>query len=261
MARTFTVWSIVAEMSTTTALFMTRIKFRYFARGVASLSYRTCHGGFAWCAAGSLLSGGPLTVVRCLAAGGLRGTIVEVDMRTPHVPQDAIVRMIRKRSSSPPAPSGCEASTDAQAYYARHEVVVEATGTHAPCLTLEAAPFPAPLLELLQAQFATPTPIQAATWPLAVTACRDVLAIARTGSGKTLAFLLPAISRLTDDDAGTLSSAFKQQGPSSGLAPPLGAPDSSGWLHTLTVRGRPTGHPATTSIEPAAPKQYRFHCV
>ena len=118
------------------------------------------------------------------------------------------MRMIKKRSSgSKPAPPAAavsqQASADAQDYYARHEVVVEAAGTHAPCLKLKAAPFPAPLLKLLQAQFETPTPIQAATWPLAATACRDVLAIARTGSGKTLAFLLPAISRLTGDEAGT----------------------------------------------------------
>ena len=123
-------------------------------------------------------------------------------------PQDALVRMIKKRSSgSKPAPPSSavsqQASADAQDYYAKHEVVVETAGSHAPCLTLEAAPFPAPLLKLLQAQFETPTPIQAVTWPLAATACRDVLAIARTGSGKTLAFLLPAISRLTDDEAGT----------------------------------------------------------
>ena len=120
--------------------------------------------------------------------------------------KDALVRMIKKRSSgrkpSPAAAVSQQALADAQAYYARHEVVVEAAGTHSPCLKLEAAPFPAPLLKLLQAQFETPTPIQAACWPLAATACRDVLAIARTGSGKTLAFLLPAISRLTGDVAG-----------------------------------------------------------
>ena len=120
--------------------------------------------------------------------------------------KDALVRMIKKRSSgrkpSPAAAVSQQASADAQDYYARHEVVVEAAGTHAPCLKLEAAPFPAPLLKLLQAQFETPTPIQAACWPLAATACRDVLAIARTGSGKTLAFLLPAISRLNGDVAG-----------------------------------------------------------
>ena len=97
--------------------------------------------------------------------------------------KDALVRMIKKRSSgrkpSPAAAATQQVSADAQDYYARHEVVVEAAGTHSPCLKLEAAPFPAPLLKLLQAQFETPTPIQAACWPLAATACRDVLAIAR----------------------------------------------------------------------------------
>ena len=85
--------------------------------------------------------------------------------------KDALVRMIKKRSSgrkpSPAAAVSQQASADAQDYYARHEVVVEAAGAHTPCLKLEAAPFPAPLLKLLQAQFETPTPIQAACWPLA----------------------------------------------------------------------------------------------
>lgn len=45
--------------------------------------------------------------------------------------------------------------------------------------------------------FDTPTPIQAATWPL-LFASRDVIGIAETGSGKTLAFGLPCLKGLLD---------------------------------------------------------------
>ena len=46
----------------------------------------------------------------------------------------------------------------------------------------------------------TPTPIQSATLPDAL-AGRDVLGRGRTGSGKTYAFLLPLVTRLSDDRA------------------------------------------------------------
>jgi superfamily II DNA/RNA helicase len=45
------------------------------------------------------------------------------------------------------------------------------------------------------AGYATPTPIQAAAIPIAVTG-RDVLGIAQTGTGKTASFVLPMITRL-----------------------------------------------------------------
>ncbi|EAW13774.1 RNA-dependent ATPase DBP3 [Aspergillus clavatus NRRL 1] len=45
--------------------------------------------------------------------------------------------------------------------------------------------------------FASPTPIQSATWPL-LFAGRDVIGIAETGSGKTLAFGLPCLKKILD---------------------------------------------------------------
>jgi superfamily II DNA/RNA helicase len=45
------------------------------------------------------------------------------------------------------------------------------------------------------AGYTTPTPIQAAAIPVAVTG-RDVLGIAQTGTGKTASFVLPMIMRL-----------------------------------------------------------------
>ena len=58
---------------------------------------------------------------------------------------------------------------------------------------------PAPLVAALaQRGITTPTPIQAATLPDSL-AGRDVLGRGRTGSGKTFAFLLPLITRLTEE--------------------------------------------------------------
>ena len=56
---------------------------------------------------------------------------------------------------------------------------------------------PASLVEVLAAGgITTPTPIQAATLPDSL-AGRDVLGRGRTGSGKTIAFVLPLLTRLS----------------------------------------------------------------
>ena len=83
-----------------------------------------------------------------------------------------------------------------QAYLVKHHITIHEEGAPLPCLTLASAPFPAVVVKLLclQPNFAEPSPVQAATWPVA-TAGRDVLAIAKTGSGKTLGFLLPVLAK------------------------------------------------------------------
>mmetsp|Transcript_39555 Transcript_39555/g.53747 ORF Transcript_39555/g.53747 Transcript_39555/m.53747 type:complete len:482 (-) Transcript_39555:185-1630(-) len=82
------------------------------------------------------------------------------------------------------------------AYLDLHEIVIHDADAPLPCLSLADAPFPAALVTLLRAQpgFTTPSPVQAATWPVAALG-RDCLAIAKTGSGKTLGFLLPVLAR------------------------------------------------------------------
>jgi ATP-dependent RNA helicase RhlE len=56
-----------------------------------------------------------------------------------------------------------------------------------------------PLLRVLTEQnYATPTPIQLQTIPVAL-ACRDVIGIAQTGTGKTAAFALPILHHLAAD--------------------------------------------------------------
>lgn len=54
---------------------------------------------------------------------------------------------------------------------------------------------------LLQQQFWTPTPIQAATLPAAILGRRNVVGAAPTGSGKTLAYLLPILQSLLTSDS------------------------------------------------------------
>ena len=75
-----------------------------------------------------------------------------------------------------------------------HEIVIHQQNAPPPCITLAAAPFHPLLLKLLLSQhFDQPSPIQAASWPVAA-AGFDLLAIAKTGSGKTLGYLLPALT-------------------------------------------------------------------
>jgi len=62
--------------------------------------------------------------------------------------------------------------------------------------TFEETGFPEALvLALRRSGFATPSPIQAVAWPLAM-AGRDVIAVAKTGSGKTCGYLLPHLASL-----------------------------------------------------------------
>ena len=53
-------------------------------------------------------------------------------------------------------------------------------------------------------RFVTPTPVQAAAIPQALTGA-DVIATAQTGTGKTLAFLIPAIEKLSQHKAAGIS--------------------------------------------------------
>jgi ATP-dependent RNA helicase DDX5/DBP2 len=88
----------------------------------------------------------------------------------------------------------------ARAYLALHEIIVS-DGCPPPCLHFDRAPFPDALRVQLGAQgFVLPSPVQASSWPIAVTG-RDVLAIAKTGSGKTLGFLLPVLARCVREKA------------------------------------------------------------
>lgn len=81
-------------------------------------------------------------------------------------------------------------------YRQKHDVTATGDNVPAPFMSFESAGFPPELLrEILAAGFASPTPIQAQTWPIALQN-RDIVAIAKTGSGKTLGYLIPAFMLL-----------------------------------------------------------------
>jgi len=74
-----------------------------------------------------------------------------------------------------------------------------------PALTFRDAGITKRLVKHCESQFSTPTPIQAATWPL-ILGGLDVKGIAKTGSGKTLSFAMPFLAM---SERGELES-FKQ---------------------------------------------------
>lgn len=81
-------------------------------------------------------------------------------------------------------------------YRQKHDVTATGDNVPAPFMSFESTGFPPELLrEIYAAGFASPTPIQAQTWPIALQN-RDIVAIAKTGSGKTLGYLIPAFMLL-----------------------------------------------------------------
>jgi ATP-dependent RNA helicase DDX5/DBP2 len=120
-------------------------------------------------------------------------SVVAEDQTLPMANASDGVHPLAKRSKTD---AGGPSQMDVDAYLALHEITIHEAGAPAPCLSLAAAPFKAPLVQLLMAQptFTAPSAVQAASWPVAALG-RDVLAIAKTGSGKTLGFLLPVLSQ------------------------------------------------------------------
>ena len=89
-------------------------------------------------------------------------------------------------------------SADVQAWCAKHEVHLP-RGAPDPFMTFESANLPQSIMtDINRAGFPTPTPIQAASWGLAMRG-QDVVGVAKTGSGKTLAFMVPAFIRIMKD--------------------------------------------------------------
>jgi superfamily II DNA/RNA helicase len=78
-----------------------------------------------------------------------------------------------------------------------------------PARTFEETGLPANVLGACKG-FKQPTPIQAQSWPIALSG-RDAVGIAETGSGKTLAFTLPGIVHILAQQP--LGKALDQRGP------------------------------------------------
>ena len=82
---------------------------------------------------------------------------------------------------------------DVDAFRTAREMRVTGRDPPKPAHTFEESSLPAYCVdELANSGFPAPTPVQAQTWPAALSG-RDVISIAETGSGKTLAFVLPAV--------------------------------------------------------------------
>ncbi|OLL26216.1 ATP-dependent RNA helicase dbp2 [Neolecta irregularis DAH-3] len=82
---------------------------------------------------------------------------------------------------------------EVEVFRRQHEMTLQGRGIPKPVEVFDEAGFPSYVLSEVKALgFASPTPIQAQGWPMALSG-RDVVGIAATGSGKTLAFCLPAI--------------------------------------------------------------------
>eukprot|EP00931_Biecheleriopsis_adriatica_P045065 TRINITY_DN25826_c0_g1_i2.p1 TRINITY_DN25826_c0_g1~~TRINITY_DN25826_c0_g1_i2.p1 ORF type:complete len:657 (+),score=191.17 TRINITY_DN25826_c0_g1_i2:104-2074(+) len=118
--------------------------------------------------------------------------------KTEKAPGEKKEKKWKKRPLVPLVPTSAPAAMGAAAYRETHNIMCKNMECPAPLETFEASE------ELLgshfvqalrERDFLAPSPIQAQTWPLALSG-HDVVAIAQTGSGKTLAYLLPALVRL-----------------------------------------------------------------
>uniref|UniRef100_A0A7N1A6T8 RNA helicase n=1 Tax=Kalanchoe fedtschenkoi TaxID=63787 RepID=A0A7N1A6T8_KALFE len=79
----------------------------------------------------------------------------------------------------------------AENFRRHHEITVSGNNVPHPFISFESTGLPFEILqELKSAGFASPTPIQAQSWPIALQS-RDIVAVAKTGSGKTLGYLIP----------------------------------------------------------------------
>mmetsp|Transcript_46448 Transcript_46448/g.108151 ORF Transcript_46448/g.108151 Transcript_46448/m.108151 type:complete len:481 (-) Transcript_46448:65-1507(-) len=101
------------------------------------------------------------------------------------------------------------ADTGAETYRRQHHISSARSGQTLPdpVTDFTAAPFSKKIRAALAAAgFASPSPIQAQGWPVAVEGS-DLVAVAKTGSGKTLGYLLPAFRALASLDKENLEDA------------------------------------------------------
>eukprot|EP00854_Cymbomonas_tetramitiformis_P020219 gene20219-24206_t len=88
----------------------------------------------------------------------------------------------------------------------RNQVTVRGADSISPITSFSDAPFPAPLIHALKlAGYKEPSPIQAHSWPIAVSG-QDLIAVAETGSGKTLCYLLPALAHIMAREVSYIAS-------------------------------------------------------
>lgn len=87
---------------------------------------------------------------------------------------------------------------EADNYRHHFEITIRGPNIPKPVANFEEGCFPDYVMEAFrQQQYKQPTPIQAQSWPIALSG-RDLVGIAQTGSGKTLAYILPAIVHINN---------------------------------------------------------------
>lgn len=141
----------------------------------------------------------PMTITRSQQEMGISGVPFQNT-----APSQGMHKMYSHATGGPPfsnnalvkpsyvRPTSVPSLSPVQAYRQQHEVTATGDNVPAPFMTFEDTGFPPEILrEIYSAGFASPTPIQAQTWPIALQS-RDIVAIAKTGSGKTLGYLMPA---------------------------------------------------------------------
>jgi len=91
---------------------------------------------------------------------------------------------------------------EVQQYRATHQITVSGNNVVAPnpVFSFEEANLPNYLMdEIRRNKFEVPTPIQAQSWPIAMSG-KDMVGVAQTGSGKTLGYMAPAIIHTCNQD-------------------------------------------------------------
>lgn len=90
--------------------------------------------------------------------------------------------------------------TDVDSFLKINEITVRGLDTPMPNIEFHDEMFPDYVMSSVRRQgFEKPTPIQATSWPIALSG-RDLVGIAKTGSGKTLAYVLPSLIHINHQE-------------------------------------------------------------
>lgn len=88
---------------------------------------------------------------------------------------------------------------DIDEFFSKHKITVNGPAP-SPIMSFDEICFPDYISnELKRKQFTTPTPIQAQSWPIALSG-QNLVGVAQTGSGKTLGYTLPAIVHIKNQE-------------------------------------------------------------
>lgn len=91
---------------------------------------------------------------------------------------------------------------EVEQYRESHKITVSGPHVPNPIQSFEESQLPEYVLSDIRAQeYNEPTPIQAQSWPIAMSG-NNLVGIAQTGSGKTLGYILPAVVHINNQESG-----------------------------------------------------------